>query len=280
LVIVLGVMVLVALKATLISGVCWAAGTTAGIAVAVGLSLAQAGEFSLILLGAAHDQRIITDEVLAIAIAVVVISLILTPGMVGLGNRLGHALSGIGTAPWIAPSSALGAHHQAGHPPIRSNRVVIAGYGPIGRRIADELDENDIPFTIIELNQATVREQSRHRTPIIFGDVGNAHVLESAGIADADALVLTIPDEEAALRACATARRRVPDIFIAARTTVVPKRATLVEFGADHVTVDETAAAEALVRAVMGRFGIETTEHGGDKSEAEPLGGNAVEAAI
>ncbi len=68
LVIVGGVLVLAALKATLISGVCWASGATAGIAVAVGLSLAQAGEFSLILLGAAHDQRIITDDVLAITI--------------------------------------------------------------------------------------------------------------------------------------------------------------------------------------------------------------------
>ena len=261
-IILVGVVVLAALKATLISGVCWALGATAGIAVAVGLSLAQAGEFSLILLGAAHDQRIITDEVLAIAIAVVVISLILTPGMVSLGSRLGQALSGLGPAPWIASSLALGGRRQDEQRPKHSYHVVVAGYGPMGRRIADELDDMEIPFTIVDLNPATVREQSHRGMPIIFGDVGNVHVLDSAGIADSDALVLTIPDEEAALRACAAARRRVPDIFIATRTRVVSKQAGLVEVGADHVTVDEMAAAEAMLHAIVSHIGGRTKQPG------------------
>ena len=267
LVIVVGVAVLAALKASLISGVCWASGATAGIAVAVGLSLAQAGEFSLILLGAAHDQRIITDDILAIAIAVVVISLILTPGMVSLGSRLGQAVSGLGPAPWIASSLALGGRQQNEPRPKHSKYVVVAGYGPMGRRIADKLDEMDIPFTIVELNPATVQEQSHHGRPIIFGDVGNVHVLESAGIADADALILTIPDEEAALRACAAARRRVPNIFIATRTRVVSKQAGLVEIGADHVTVDEMAAAEAMLHAVVARIGVRTEQPGEERLE-------------
>jgi len=254
-VIVVGVVVLVALKATLISGACWASGARAGIAVAVGLSLAQAGEFSLILLGAAHDQRIITDNVLAIVIAVVVISLILTPAMVSLGIRFGVAVAGLGSAPWFSSSRGLSGRLHDEQPPIPSNHIIVAGYGPIGRRIADKLREMEIPFTIVELNPATVKEQSHRGVPIIFGDVGNAHVLESAGIADAEALVLTIPDEEAALRACAAARRRVPGIFIATRTRVVSKQAGLIEVGADHVTVDEMAAAEAMLHAVASRIG-------------------------
>ncbi len=269
LVIVGGVVVLAVLKATLISGVCWASGATAGIAVAVGLSLAQAGEFSLILLGSACDQKIITDDVLAIAIAVVVISLILTPGMVSLGKRLGQALSGVGLAPWIASSLAPGGRRPGQQQPDHPTHVVIAGYGPMGRRIADQLDQMDIPFTIVELNPATVQEQSHHGRPIIFGDVGNVHVLESAGIVDADALILTIPDEEAALRACAAARRRVPGIFIATRTRVVSKQAGLEEIGADHVTVDEMAAAESMLLAVVARIGVGTVPPVQERSEGQ-----------
>ena len=266
-IIAIGVAVLVALKASLISGVCWASGATAGIAVAVGLSLAQAGEFSLILLGAAHDRRIITDEVMAVAIAIVVISLILTPGMVSLGSRLGQVVSGIGPAPWLTSSLGLGGRHRNEDRPKHSNHVVVAGYGPMGRRIAEKLDDAGIPFTIVELNPATVQEQSHRGRPIIFGDIGNVQVLESAGIGHADALVLTIPDEEAALRACAVARRRVPGIFIATRTRVVSKQAGLMEIGADHVTVDEVAAAEAMLHAVMERIGVNT---GGAHRRTEP----------
>jgi len=269
LVIVVGVVVLAALKATLISGVCWASGATAGVAIAVGLSLAQAGEFSLVLLGAAHDQRIIADDVLAIAIAVVVISLILTPGMVSLGHQFGKRVSGIGPAPWIAPSLVFGGRKQDRHRLRQSSHVVIAGYGPMGRCIADKLDEMGIPFTIVELNPATVKEQSHHGMPIIFGDVGNVRVLESAGITDADALVLTIPDEEASLRACVAARRRVPDIFIATRARVVSKQAGFVEVGADNVTVDEIAAAEAMLAAVVPRIGVSEKQPGEERLEGQ-----------
>ena len=63
------------------------------------------------------------------------------------------------------------------------------------------------------------------------------------------------------------ARRRVPGIFIATRTRVVSKQAGLMEIGADHVTVDEVAAAEAMLHAVMERIGVNT---GGAHRRTEP----------
>ena len=244
------------LKATLISGVCWALGTTASIAVAVGFSLAQAGEFSLIVLDTAHGQGIIDDATTATAIAIVVISLILTPALVELGGRLARVASRIGTAPWVKSSLLPDPTHARLPPSSDAKHVIIAGYGPIGCLIADELEREGINYTVVELNPATVREQSRRGRPVIFGDVSNLEVLESAGIGSAHALVLTIPDEEAVLRTCAVARRRAPDIFIAARTRVVSKRAGLMEVGADSVTVDETSAATEMLRVVMDRIGV------------------------
>ncbi len=89
---------------------------------------------------------------------------------------------------------------------------------------------------------------------MVFGDVGNAKVLESAGIGHADVLVLTIPDEDAVIRACDVARRRAPKIFIAARTALVSKGSAASEIGADHVTVDEMATAEAMCLVVRERL--------------------------
>ncbi len=250
-VIILGGAVMMVLKATLISGVCWALGATASIAIAVGLSLAQAGEFSLIVLNTAHGQGIIDDATIATAIAIVVVSLILTPALVEVGGRLARAASTIGTAPWVKSSILRDPGHARQRLSSQAKHVIIAGYGPIGCLIAEELERVGINCTVVELNPATVQEQSRRGRPVIFGDVGNLEVLESAGIGSAHALVLTIPDEEAVLRACTVARRRAPDIFIAARTRVVSKRAGLTEAGADSVTVDETSAAAEMLRAVM-----------------------------
>ena len=263
-VIIAGGALMLVLKAVLISGVCWALGTTASIAIAVGFSLAQAGEFSLIVLDTAHRQGIIDNATAATAIAIVVISLILTPALVELGGRLARVASRIGTAPWVKSSNLRDPSHARLRPSDHAKHVIIAGYGPIGRLIAEELERAGVNYTVVELNPATVQEQSRRGRPVIFGDVGNLEVLESAGIGDADALVLTIPDEEAVLRTCAVARRRAPDLFIAARTRVVSKRAGLREVGADSVTVDETSAAAQMLRAVMVCINAATEE--------EPLG--------
>ena len=263
-VIIAGGALMMVLKAAVISGVCWALGTTASIAIAVGLSLAQAGEFSLIVLGATHDNGIIDDATMATAIAIVVISLIVTPALVELGGRLARVASKIGTAPWIKSSLLRDPTHARLHASNQAKHVIIAGYGPIGCLIAEELERAGINYTVVELNPATVQEQTRRGRRVIFGDVGNLEVLESAGIGSAHALVLTIPDEEAVLRACAVARRRAPDVFIAARTRVLSKRAGLMEVGADSVTVDETSAAAEMLRVVMARINAGT--------EQEPLG--------
>ena len=259
-VVLLGVTILVVLKSTVISGVCWAAGALASNAIIVGLSLAQAGEFSLILIGAAEKVGIFAPEVGPTAIAVVVISLILTPALADLGRRLGRAAAGAGHAPWIrsalfgdAPDLEKPAGHDLRH-------VILGGFGPVGRRIAEELDHAGISYTIIELNPDTVVEQLRKHRSIVFGDVANIKVLESAGIGHADALVLTIPDDDAVLRACVAARRRSTNVFIAARTGLDNKRKTLADIGADHVTVDEMTAAEDMVRVIMHRFVLEPSE--------------------
>ncbi len=173
--------------------------------------------------------------------------------MLALGGRFARIASRVRLAPWIKSSFLTDPGHTKRHPSTHAKHVIIAGYGPIGRLIAEEFRRAGIDHTVVELNPNTVQEQSRRGRPFIFGDVSNLAVLESAGIGNADALILTIPDEEAALRTCAVARRREPDIFIAARTRVVSKRAGLMEGGADHVTVDEIAAADEMLRVVMDR---------------------------
>ncbi|MFQ5591190.1 MAG: NAD-binding protein, partial [Phycisphaerae bacterium] len=259
-VIITGGVLMMVLKSALISGVCWSLGTTASIAIAVGFSLAQAGEFSLIVLDTAHGKGIIDDATTATAIAIVVISLILTPALVELGGRLARVASKIGAAPWVKASPLRDPSHTRIRPSDQAKHVIIAGYGPIGRLIAEELERAGIGYTVVELNPATVQEQSRPGRPVIFGDVGNLEVLESAGIRNAHALVLTIPDEEAVLRTCAVARRRAPGVFIAARTRVVSRRVGLMEVGADSVTVDETSAAAEMLRVVMACLDAGTEE--------------------
>ena len=105
------------------------------------------------------------------------------------------------------------------------------------------------------IDRGTVQEEKAKGKSILFGDVSSPDVLESAGIAEADALILTIPDENAVLRACAVARRRRPDLYIAARTRMASRATVAREIGATHVTTDEDVTAEAMADSVMRHIG-------------------------
>ena len=122
------------------------------------------------------------------------------------------------------------------------------------------LEKAGVSYTVIELNPDTVADQLRRHRSIVFGDIANSSVLESAGLGHADALILTVPDEDAVLRACVTARRRSASMFIAVRTGLLSQSHAVTETGADHVTVDEVATAEAMVRVVMERLDLEEPE--------------------
>lgn len=117
--------------------------------------------------------------------------------------------------------------------------------------MADELVSAGADVTIIELNTQTIQRQQGLGRHIIHGDVVDPEVLRQADIMHADALVLTIPDEDEALKACREARKLSPHLFIAARTNFVSKGILASQAGANAVVVEELVTAAAMQQAVM-----------------------------
>jgi CPA2 family monovalent cation:H+ antiporter-2 len=86
---------------------------------------------------------------------------------------------------------------------------------------------------------------------VVFGDIANPDVLEAAGLPQADAVIVTIPDDEAALRAVQSVRQAAPDVFIGVRTQFLSGMMRALELGATEVVVAEVAVALALDRDMM-----------------------------
>lgn len=275
--ILLGAAVSATIKAVVIGFSCWAVGATGSIAVLVGVALAQSGEISLVLILAAKTQGVLTPTVAGNAIAIVVISLIAAPSLMSLGRWLATRSGWIGPAPWLK-TSAL--RTEIDPEPLKSGEVghvIIGGFGPVGRIMSEKLGEAGVHYTIIELNPETVRTQTKLGKEIIYGDTSSVEALESAGIRRADALILTVPDEEAVLRACEAARRIRPDIFIAARTNFLSKGMLASRMGADHVTIEELATAESMQKEVMHRLADRRRAAREEAKKDEPQGREGTE---
>jgi monovalent cation:H+ antiporter-2, CPA2 family len=260
-IVLLALVALFVVKGGIIALTTWSVGATATLGLVAGLLLAQAGEFALIVFEAMSQEGLLSPTARSRAISVAAISLMITPMVYNHGLKLRPWLGRARLAPWIrvaamrdaepAPVPAEQPEAPEAAPPALRRRVIIAGFGVVGRTIADHFLRQGLPFTIIELNPSTVRRQGQIGRSIVYGDVTNPEVLESAGIADAEAVILTIPDDDAMLRALQVIRQLRPDIFIAARTTFLSRAIIASEIGADHVTVEEMATAEAMERQVL-----------------------------
>ena len=253
----LGVLVTLAVKGTVIGGVCWLAGARGAVAGMVGLAIAQAGEFSLVLLQVADAEGVFRadsqtkDE----AIAVVIVTLVLTPALIAMGDQLGSTRLGVVGAPrWIGRRLLAAMDESEAHGdscPILSSHALVVGYGPVGRAVADRLDLNGVPLAILELNPRTVQKQRALGRTMIYGDATNEEVLIHAGVERASAVVITVPDDDAAIRASAAVRRLNKTVYLAVRTNVLSRAMRAREAGADHVVVEEIEAADTMAREVV-----------------------------
>lgn len=278
-VILIGVALTMGFKSLIIGFITWTAGTTAPVAALVGLILCQAGEFSLVVLDEAEKKHIIGEEVHSAVIALVVISLVLTTPAADFARKLGPRLARVRPARWITNPALREQNHpgpdiaNAGESDphgtsadntttvsphgsrraltVRERPIIIAGFGVVGRNLAEHFAARKIPYHIVDLNSTTVVKQNQLGRRTIFGDISNPEVLESAGIHEAEAIVLTIPDDAATLRACKAIRSMRADIYIAVRTSYLSRAIAALEVGADHVTIEEVVTAQDMARQVV-----------------------------
>ncbi|MFW5682041.1 MAG: NAD-binding protein [Phycisphaeraceae bacterium] len=136
----------------------------------------------------------------------------------------------------------------------RKRLAIVAGYGPVGRMVARQLEQAGFELAIIELNLDTIEKQLDLDKRVVYGDVRDRDTLIKAGIERADALILAVPDEDVALMACRVAREIRPELFIAARTNFMSKGMLCQQAGADYVVVEEVVTAMAMRDAVMRRL--------------------------
>ena len=230
----------------------WALGAAAQFGFLAAVIVAPAGEFTLVIAQQAANLNVITQEQAGYVIAVVVMSIIAEPGVLWLGGRLAPLMDRVPHAPWFRASPLRDAFDKGGADAAPGRfRAIVAGFGPVGRAVADSLSRGGVDVTVVELNARTVQKQADLGRKVVYGDASNVQVLESAGLERADAVILTMPDEEAMLRACRVVRSIRPDIFVAARANALSRALQAMQLGADHAVVEEMVTAEAMASQVL-----------------------------
>jgi hypothetical protein len=133
-----------------------------------------------------------------------------------------------------------------------TNHVVVIGFGPVGRLVADRLRKAGDRVLIIDRNELLVNNASELGYLVVQGDAGaDDNALNRAQINTARALVVTTEDADRKLAITLMAHTLNPQLTLAVTGQNSPRGALLHRAGASEVVVVEELVAEALI----GRLG-------------------------
>jgi Trk K+ transport system NAD-binding subunit len=124
-----------------------------------------------------------------------------------------------------------------------SGETIVAGYGEVGRRVAEALDAVGVPYTVIDRKDIDGVD--------VVGDVTESETLRRAGVDDARSVVLSLPDDTTAEFTTLVLRDLAPDIEIIARAEEMEATRKMYRAGADYVLSLATVTGRMAASAVL-----------------------------
>ncbi|HEX3139059.1 MAG TPA: NAD(P)-binding protein, partial [Rhizobacter sp.] len=140
------------------------------------------------------------------------------------------------------------------HASFLSGQVVLVGHGRVGRRIAQALDEQGVPYVVAEQQRELVEQLRARNTPAVSGDATDPAVLIQAHIAQAGMLVITTPDTFNARKMIETARTLNPQIEVVLRSESEDEAALLTQEQQGRVFIGEQELAHGMAAHVLSRM--------------------------
>jgi CPA2 family monovalent cation:H+ antiporter-2 len=240
-----------AFKLVLVTGLARLLGATAGVSLRTGLYLAQAGEFGFVLLALAQGQDLLPERLASPVLASMVLSMLSTPFIIMYSNRIVRKLV---ASDWmqqslqmttIARKTINTAHH-----------VIICGYGRCGQNLARVLEREGIPYLALDLDPDRVRQAAAAGDSVVFGDAARLQALMAAGLARASAVVVTYQDVPGALKVLVHTRAHAPQVPVIVRTQDDRDLEKLQAAGATEVVPEAIEGSLMLASHALALVGV------------------------
>jgi len=135
-------------------------------------------------------------------------------------------------------------------------RVIVAGYGRVGRLVGDMLERHKVPYLAVDMDPVRVAEERRAGRPVYFGDGSYPEFLRACGLDRARALVITLDTPSAIEAVVAAARQERTDITIVSRARDARHAAQLYDLGVDDAVPETIEASLQLSEAVLTDIGV------------------------
>jgi glutathione-regulated potassium-efflux system ancillary protein KefC len=208
------------------------------------LLLAQGGEFAFVLLTLGIQREVLPLESAQAITLAVAISMLMTPFLLVLHDKL------------IAPRLVAKAPPRPADAP-EAGKVIVAGLGRVGQVVARLLNGAGYLPTILDDDPDHVEQSRRFGFRVFYGDATRLDLLEAAGAAHANFLIITLDDPVATTSLARTALKHFPELRIVARARDMRHMFELRDLGVEIIERETFQSALELGRAALAAVGAD-----------------------
>lgn len=182
--------------------------------------MAQGGEFAFVLYATATQFGTLTAEWNANLTAIIILSMVLTPLIIILHDRLlpkpVPSMDGVDLAEELSGS------------------VLLIGFGRFGQIVSQPLLARGHSISIIETSTEAIRNAEDFGFKVYYGDGSRLDILHAAGAENAKAIIIAVNDAKAASTIAELARHKFPLVPVLARSIDREHAIELVQAGVDY----------------------------------------------
>ncbi len=236
---------LVALKCVVLLGLGGVAGMGADQNLLFSLALAQGGEFAFVLFSFAAQSRVLDASVTSPMVAVVALSMGVTPVLLLVFERVIRPRFGTTERP-TREADAI----------ERESPVLIAGFGRFGHIVGRFLRANGVEATVLDVDSDHVDLLRRLGMRVYYGDASRVDLLRAAGAERARLLVVAVDEPGKAMEIVAAARRHFPHLTILSRARGRAHAYELIDAGVERIyreTLDSSLRVGVDALRLLGR---------------------------
>lgn len=219
---------------------------------AIGLS--QVGEFAFLLLSFINRLEIVDDQWTDTMMAVTAISMITTPLLLLLNERL------------VLPRFGTKEHEEKAGDVINAEHpVIIAGLSSFGSTLGRFLRANGVEATILDNNSDQVDLLRKMGFKVFYGDATRIDILRSAGAENARVLIIAIDSPATNNQLVTTITKHFPHLKVLVRAGNNLDAHELLDLGVKHIYrdfLDTAVRAGVDVLASLGHRRYSATRAG------------------
>lgn len=242
---ILSALALIAIKAILfwLAAIPFAVGKTARIETA--LLLGPGGEFAFVAMAAAVASGVVTQIVSDALLIIVSLTMAAIPLLDYLSRPLSRKILN------VVPEMAME------QPPTDSEaKVIIAGFGRVGRLIGQMLEEHGIRYIAVDTDPTVVAAERKAGKPIYYGDAARPEFLRTCNLDHIKVIAVTMDQPKKVEDVTVAARAERADIQIIARARDDRHAVKLYGLGVTEAVPETIEASLQLGESVLVGAGI------------------------